>query len=262
MVKNEDFYAFNVSCTGASHLKEGKPCQDYSACWNSDEMAIAAIADGHGGEIHFRSDRGARFAAETAIECIKELIITKNTSLPKPVESLKSLEKSIIAAWHGKIANDARRDPINGDTILPYGTTLLATVMTWHYWFAIQIGDGKCVTINKDSSISQPIPWDESCFLNLTTSLCDEDAGDLFRQFYSEKLPHVIFLASDGLDDSFPINKNEEYLARIYKRIYDNFMKDGLRKGESQLQEILPLLTKRGSGDDVSVAGIINKKRE
>ncbi|MCL2130525.1 MAG: protein phosphatase 2C domain-containing protein, partial [Treponema sp.] len=197
---------------------------------------------------------------ETAIECIKQLIAIRNTVLPKPDESLNILKRSIIAAWHGKIANDARRDPINGDTILPYGTTLLAAAITGHYWFVIQIGDGKCVVINKDGSISQPVPCDESCFLNLTTSLCDEEADIIFRYFYSETLPDAIFLGSDGLENSFPVNKNEEYLAIIYKRIHDNFMKEGLLNGESHLREMLPLLTQKGSGDDISIAGIIRIK--
>jgi len=257
MVKNSNLFTFNVSCTGTSHLREGKPCQDYSACLNSDQMAIAAVADGHGGKIYFRSDRGARFAVETAIECIEELITIKNTSIPKPIVSLKTLKKSIIAAWHKKIENDVRLDPINGDTTLPYGTTLLAAAITGHYWFVIQIGDGKCVVIKKDGSISQPVPLDESCFLNLTTSLCDEEADITFRYFYSETMPYAIFLGSDGLENSFPINKNEEYLSFTYKSIYDNFMKEGFQNGESQLREMLPLLTQKGSGDDISIAGII-----
>jgi hypothetical protein len=265
MVKKMGISAFNAGCIGASHIKAEKLCQDYSASWQSGKIAIAAVADGHGANIYSRSDRGARFAVESAFDCIRELIMLKTVSLPNPDKSLSALEKSIIAAWHEKIADDIRSEPQDsdgnagstGDIINSYGTTLLAAAMTGNYWFAIQIGDGKCVAFNEDSSISQPVPWDERCFLNQTTSLCDEDAGNIFRHFYSEKLPLAVFLGSDGIDDSFSVNKNKEHLDNFYSVIYKNFIREGLKKGKAELQALLPKLTQRGSGDDVSIAGIL-----
>jgi len=254
MVKNS---AFSATSTGASHIKTNKPCQDYSLCWTTGKIAIAALADGHGADVHFRSDRGSRFAAEAAIQCLKEFVLQNKRALPDPATLLSALEKSIIAAWYEKIADDMRGDAIDGDAFIPYGTTLLAAAATERYWFAIQIGDGKCVVFNADNSITQPVPWDDRCFLCRTTSLCDEDAAGLFRHFYGETLPLAIFLGSDGIDDSFPVKDNEEHLARFYLEVYRNFVKEGLRKGSSQLREMLPLLTQKGSGDDVSIAGII-----
>jgi len=266
---------FNTSCIGASHLKAGKPCQDFSLSWNSGVSAIIAVADGHGSEEHFRSGRGSRFAAEAAVQCIKELILLKTDRLHDPDAALEALEKSIIAVWYEKIANDVQGDPIDGDAVSPYGTTLLAAAMTGHYWFAIQIGDGKCVVIDGGGNAAQPVPWDDRCFLNWTTSLCDEDAVRNFRHFYSEaqpsadklpsagellsagELPSAIFLGSDGIDDSFPLNENDEHLAGFYRNVFNNFINEGLHNGKKQLKEMLPLLTQKGSGDDVSVAGII-----
>jgi hypothetical protein len=262
MVNKARYYAFNASCIGASHIGEGKPCQDYSLCHAERKTAIAAVADGHGADIHFRSGRGARFAAETAFRCIGEFVKVKTSPLRDPYVLLSALEKSIVAAWYEKIVHDIKKDPFeaitNGIGILePYGTTLIAAAVTEHYWFAIHIGDGKCVVINEDNEAYQPVPWDERCFLTQTTSLCDEAAGDLFRHFYSETLPSAVFLGSDGIDDSFPVNENEKHLARFYLSIYENFVREGLRNGEAQLREMLPRFTKKGSGDDVSIAGII-----
>jgi len=251
------YIAFNATGTGASHIRESKPCQDYSLCWTTGKIAIAAVADGHGADIHFRSDRGSRFAAEAAIQCLKEFVLQNKRALHNPAVLLSALEKSIITVWYEKIADDIRGDAVDGDSFDPYGTTLLAAAVTEHYWFAIQIGDGKCVVFNADNRISQPIPWDDRCFLCMTTSLCDEDAASLFRHFYSETLPLAVFLGSDGIDDSFPVKDNEEHLARFYLEVYKNFVKEGLEKGSSQLREMLPLLTQKGSGDDVSIAGII-----
>ena len=262
MVNGSRLSVFSASCIGASHIHEEKPCQDYSLCRAEGKTAIAAVADGHGADVHFRSDRGARFAAETAMRCIGEFVTIKNAPLSDPSALLSALEKSIIAAWHEKIACDVKTDPLegvsNGVGILePYGTTLIAAAITEHYWFAIHIGDGKCVVINEDNEASQPVPWDERCFLTRTTSLCDEDAGSLFRHYYSETLPLAVFLGSDGIDDSFPVNENEKHLAHLYLNIYENFIKEGLKNGEAQLREMLPRLTQKGSGDDVSIAGII-----
>ena len=248
--KDLQFFVFNETCIGASHLKAEKPCQDFSDSY-LEQNAIIAVADGHGSSEHLKSDRGSRFAVEAAIKCVKELISTKNEKLTD--KDLHILEKSIIAKWHEKIANDLSNDPNS------YGTTLIAAGMTKNYWFAVQIGDGKCIVINSDDTITQPVPWDDRCFLNKTTSICDENAAELFRHYYSETLPKAIFIGTDGIDDCYPINDNEEYLAMLYKKIYDNFISEGMEKGQVQLREMLPILTQKGSGDDVSVAGIVMK---
>lgn len=64
---------FNVTKMGASHLKSGKPCQDYSLSWESDnkEIQIAIVCDGHGGETYVRSDVGSKLAAEIALTNIR-----------------------------------------------------------------------------------------------------------------------------------------------------------------------------------------------
>ena len=64
---------FNVTKLGASHLKSGKPCQDYSLSWESDnkEVQVAIVCDGHGGETYVRSDVGSKFAAEIALTNIR-----------------------------------------------------------------------------------------------------------------------------------------------------------------------------------------------
>ena len=258
------FSSFNATCIGASHLKEKKTCQDNSANLSLPAFSIIAVADGHGGEEYFRSDRGARFAVESAMKCIERFLLINDNLLNNTDESLKALEASILISWHEKILNDIKKNPVKfeqkrRDFFSPYGTTLIAAALTRFNWFAIQIGDGKCVVINNDKSVSQPVPWDERCFLNRTTSLCDEYAGGNFRHFYSKEKPLAIFLGSDGIDDTFPVNKNEEHLASFYQSVYENFKKEGFKKGEKQLRKMLPLFTQKGSGDDVSIAGIISR---
>lgn len=67
---------FSVTRIGASHIKSGKPCQDYSLDWQSDDgnLHVAIVCDGHGGDTYVRSDRGARLAAEIALRNIREMV--------------------------------------------------------------------------------------------------------------------------------------------------------------------------------------------
>ena len=122
-------------------------------------------------------------------------------------KALVWLFSSIISQWNEKIAKDAlERDLTDwerthvdqkyqddfklkrqkeGETFEKiYGCTLMVYVQTPSYWFAFHIGDGKCVFMSIDGGkliCQQPIPWDEKCFLNKTTSLCDSRAIEEFR---------------------------------------------------------------------------------
>ncbi len=61
---------FNKSIRGSSHLASDKPCQDYSISYNEKGVQILVVCDGHGGESYFRSDIGARLAAEKTVETL------------------------------------------------------------------------------------------------------------------------------------------------------------------------------------------------
>ena len=55
----------SFSCQGESHIAAGKVCQDYSlSAISEDNDGIAIVCDGHGGRRYFRSDVGAKIAAE------------------------------------------------------------------------------------------------------------------------------------------------------------------------------------------------------
>lgn len=74
---------FNMTKMGASHVKSGKPCQDYSLCWQSDDGGthVVIVCDGHGGDTYVRSDRGSRLAAEITLHNIREMIASTSPTL-------------------------------------------------------------------------------------------------------------------------------------------------------------------------------------
>lgn len=137
-----------------------------------------------------------------------------------------------------------------------YGCTLMAYVQTSDYWFAFQIGDGKCVSLTKVSDkleCNKPIPWDERCFLNKTTSLCDSQAIDGFRYCYQGdgSFPVAVFLGSDGIDDTYG---DEDGLYNFYVELYKIILQRGAKEAKKELKKTLPIISKRGSKDDMSIA--------
>lgn len=139
-----------------------------------------------------------------------------------------------------------------------YGCTLMAYLQTPHYWLAFQLGDGKLVTMHEENDaivFKQPVPWDDRCFLNKTTSICDSDALHEFRYCYQGdgQFPIATFLGSDGIDDSYG---DGEYLNNFYANLFKQIVKSGQDVAWRVLKKSLPQISKVGSKDDMSVACI------
>lgn len=267
--------SFNLSVQGASHIKKNKECQDASKSYCDEKMAIAIVCDGHGGDDYMRSAVGSTCACNAAERNIKSFLesVNKEQFFSNTEKRLKDLEASIINVWNQLIYAHYDQNPFteaelsgisekakkkytqDGRIESAYGTTLIAVAMTKDYWFGIHIGDGKCVAINPEGKFVQPIPWDKKCFLNATTSICDSDALTSFRHFYNEKLPVAVFVGSDGIDDCF---SNNEQLHNLYKTILYSFGTEEFDDAISGLKDYLPRLSAKGSGDDVSIAAMLD----
>lgn len=274
---------FDRRCQGESHKATDKPCQDFSFSKQSASHTIAIISDGHGGTRYFRSDVGSRLLCEVTARCLSEFVegIPSMTFSDKPYTAvgigdpmptvLQQLFGAIVVGWRKAVMEHADHHPLTDDEqaiAVPqnehewektYGCTLIATIRTSSYWLAFQIGDGKCVALREDGSPYEPIPWDDRCFLNKTTSICDTDALSRFRCCYGgiDTAPVAIFLGSDGIDDSFG---EEENLYNFYVQLAKGFSKDGHEASVKDLEQSLPILSKRGSQDDMSVAGIYDSR--
>ncbi|MBO7125009.1 MAG: protein phosphatase 2C domain-containing protein, partial [Bacteroidales bacterium] len=134
-----------------------------------------------------------------------------------------------------------------------YGCTLMTAVFTPDYWFAFHIGDGKMISLQGNPIFMEPVPWDDRCFLNKTTSLCDTEPLDEFRYCYcgDGSFPDAVFLGSDGIDDTFGDGEN---LAEFYIKIAKGIVENGEEKTSEEVKKLLPDLSKRGSQDDMSLA--------
>lgn len=194
--------------------------------------------------------------------------------------ALTGLFRSILTQWNMFITEHAQNNPLNEWELehveekfriefeeklkeddpsfaKTYGCTLIAYVQTPDYWFAFHIGDGKCICFDVEDElfkITQPIPWDEKCFLNKTTSICDSRALSEFRYCYQGDghFPEAMFVGSDGIDDSYGDNIDDFYI-QLFKMLSD---KD---KAQRELNKSLPIISQHGSQDDMSVASVYNE---
>ncbi len=266
-----NFKAFHMSERGESHLHDGRVCQDSSASFSDECGTVTVVSDGHGGCDYVRSQIGSAMACEAAVKNIRRLFenISPEAFLAEPDMMLIQLEAAIINDWNESVRSHYEANPFTEEELdcvsekagasyrsghrieRAYGATLIAAAVTRDYWFGIQIGDGKCAAFDEAGICTQPIPWDEKCFLNKTTSICGSDALRDFRHFYSEKIPTAVFMGSDGIDDSF---KNEEDMYDFYKTILYAFSISDYTQAVDELKAYLPRLSKEGSADDVSIA--------
>lgn len=260
-----------VSVVGSSHINRNKECQDRSRFFAGRKANVVIVCDGHGGEKHFRSSRGAEFAVETIISVadIFANTVTKKITESFRLKKLKDLEKNIIFEWRNKVAADIARDPFHEDEILKlslsdqkaisencylaYGTTMLCVLQIQDYNYIIQLGDGNIVEIS-NGQIILPLENDPRIHFNYTTSLCAEDAfGSMRDAIVHRQEQQAFFLSSDGVFNSFT---DETAFYDFVNMIYEN---RNCMEIESEIKDFLPQLTKEGSGDDVSIGLLFNE---
>lgn len=272
-----DYRAFNLTAIGASHIKKGTICQDCSQSREKSDCRLIVVCDGHGGADYFRSDRGSKFACKAFMDCMEnpDLISVLSAAVTEKQQKSRAeqLTKSIIARWNDLVEQDIVEYPFTDDELSgvsekarlkyesgerlqsAYGTTLIGAVLTKDFWMGIQIGDGKCVAVSESGEFTQPIPWDDECFLNVTTSLCDTNAANEFRFCFSRTLPAAVFIGSDGIDDCFA---GDEKLYNFYRLVLRSFSEMDEKTAVAQLNDYLPSLSEKGSGDDMSVGILVN----
>lgn len=284
----------NYSCQGESHKATDKECQDYSLALSDPDTlsTIAVVCDGHGGDSYFRSAVGAKLAAEITVKKIIQFLKEMDLSILEKCPStqvgifedkcqidslMRQLFKSIYVEWRGSIEKDALREltewEINNverqftdllsneeKVVKVYGCTLMAFVQTPSFWFGFHLGDGKFIMVNPKFEMSQPIPWDERCFLNKTTSLCGDEPCNDFRYCINvdSHSPVAVFMGSDGIDDTFG---DGDKLYAFYGDIIKALATEGKQSVLQSLKEDLPKLSTLGSKDDMSVAIVYDETK-
>lgn len=269
---------------GSDHIKHGILCEDSGLVLESEECRIFAVADGHGDSNCPRSQFGSNAACRIAAGEMEAFCTeihdheweAKLLSEDRDTERLiRQLVTSIAAKWIKTVREDLETSPLTDEEKAGctrylerydrgerlehiYGTTLIAALMTDSYLLLIQQGDGRCVVFDSNGAVSQPIPWDDRCFANVTTSMCDEDVIQSFRYCVIDLKQNSIaacLAGSDGVEDSFP---SMDMMHVYYRNLLLYASENGAEALNEHLAETLPEFSRNGSGDDVTICGIID----
>lgn len=260
-----------ITCIGQSHIKHGTPCQDSSLCQKGNAFRMIAVSDGHGSSSCPRSDRGSRLACRVAQEVFSGFSDT--VPLQNREEAARELCEEICRRWSAAVLSDYENDPFSEAELEKvsekyrahyqsgshvqhaYGATLIAVLESAAGILAIRCGDGECIAIDGHGHFSRPIPWNDKCDVNVTTSLCDTDAIEEFRWAWLEEMPAALWISTDGVDNSYPDPADlEEFYANLSVRA----LEQGCDAVTQELQSFLPVLTQRCSQDDLSAAAMVD----
>lgn len=287
-----DYEGFGIKCIGQSHLENNTVCQDNVQYIQSLKYIVVAVSDGHGGQRYFRSDIGSEYAALIGCEKLSEFLLKSNylfLDAKGKAIAIDQLIDSIVTEWNISVKEHIAHFPFKDSELSlvdpkdideykkltdsepnnmkpqeqyssifkAYGATLICIGMCDEFGIGLHIGDGKCVAMYEDGSMDEPIPWDEKCHLNKCTSICDKNAVSEFRVYvWENKIPMCVYIASDGIDDTF-----SDRLHSFYRSVTLDLIEPEFRDNVKNLEEKLPNISKNGSQDDVSIAGIINIKQ-
>ncbi len=248
-----------ASVLGDFHAREGRINQD-AVGWVPNDGAggriVAAVSDGHGASVHFRSDRGARFAVEQALD-----ILAWHMDDDDP--GVEALPAATVAGWRDAVLADMAADPLDrsgtrpGATLAPYGATLLAVAANDAEMTLLQIGDGDMLLLYADGRVVRPMVADADLVGEQTYSLCMDDAetrvkiASLWR---TSDWPMAVLLATDGVSKSF----RDEAAFQDAARQLAQHARDDWAAFAAELPDWLSAISHHGSGDDASLCLALN----
>lgn len=171
--------------------------------------------------------------------------------------------------------DENRINEISQNILHIYGTTMMAALQLPKCAVLLHQGDGRLNVVFDDGSIEQPVPWDARCEDTTTTSMCDEDVATSIRSKIlnlDERKVVGYLLGSDGVEDGYRDTYDDlggtHCLLGGVKAFYKDLLCKMVTLTEDEfkeyLREFLPAFSadgkfsRSGSGDDVSVAGIVN----
>lgn len=251
------------SVRGASHVRRDKPNQDAIA-WAPTgdqgkpildaEAFIAAVADGHGAPAYDRSDTGSKIAVACAIEALRRFV-GGGTGEGVVEEILARWREAVVADHQARAGTGTDWVEASSDVFTPYGCTLAAVAMAPGQLLVLQIGDSDVLFGYPDGRIERPLPVDQGLVGEQTYSLCAMDAAQRFRITTmaadgAQTWPDFVMLSTDGIAKSFADEKAFIAIASQYR---DTVKKVGLPEVLGRLDEWLAEVSKRGSGDDVTL---------
>ena len=261
---------FSTTYMGYSHKKSGGRCQDFSSSYKDPDKIVVTACDGHGGNLYIRSHLGSRYAS-LALNKVFLSISPRKMARFSDADLCESLRLAVLCEWNNLVENDLKTRRIRPHEIQKlneaeiealreypqkaYGSTLAGAAVIGNKLICVSIGDGGAFLFRKNRL--EPL-FDDSDepVANITNSLCAEDAFSHIRVTVRNwGANDNVLLCTDGLLAPYQSLAN-------FKLSFVDPAVALLKNGETDKIDsfIKELATKKGNGDDVSLA-LIYKKR-
>ncbi|MCL1925386.1 MAG: protein phosphatase 2C domain-containing protein [Defluviitaleaceae bacterium] len=259
-MEGKDFFkkwnSIGSSVIGASHEKRGLENQDSV----STNEHIIAVSDGHGGPRYTRSALGAFFATTIITEVCEDAIIKDAEDL----DGIKHLKARFLHLWQKAVEVHLEEYPeIDNEGNEPqiYGCTFLCAIAYPNLVLILTHGDGDILGVYENEVRDLTIQ-NEKNFGGATLSLASlKDSSEISHKvLVGDEIPSLIVLSTDGVKNSYD-DTDKEDLAQFYKiplAIKKSLEEEGAEKAEEKIKSLLEMITKEGSGDDVTIAVLYN----
>ena len=260
---------FGEYVQGASHIRNGRECQDSLKKVEKDEdTVILAVADGHGSDACPYSKTGSYVAVNVFCKILgdyletyagrPEILLTflKREGDTKVAQAIDAEWKRRILKIHVKCKRemiaDAEGNKDKASIYKMYGSTLLGLVITKDFLFAFQLGDGDIVKVS-EAGVQNIIEADKILGTE-THSLSKAESWKkaitfMKKQEENERLPVMYMLSSDGMANSF---KNDDEFKKTCNDYFALLNEHGAKAVSDNLKTWLNETSELGCGDDIT----------
>lgn len=261
---------YGESVQGASHIRKGVVCQDsYKQVQISENVALIAVADGHGSDSCPYSKSGSKIATNVFCKVIEGIYQNFSEDMDFLMTYLNregevKVAQAIDEEWKRRIwkahSDNKREKPVdeNGNpdkeaVYKQYGTTLLGLMITPSFLFAFQLGDGDILYVN--STEIQPVIEGDKILGTETHSLCKKDSWKkaisvIRNKDIDEDTPYLYLMSTDGFANSYRTQEDLYITCRDY---YNLIKEHGFNAVTSNLKGWLSETSELGCGDDITV---------
>ncbi len=260
---------------GRSHFRNSLPNQDAIAHHVSVDgrTAIVAVADGHGSEVHFRSDVGSKLAVGAAVRVL-ERFAGRDAADPGVLanELVGCWRESVQTHWnaHPLTADDDRRlvagtgwsgrAAVRDHPTLAYGSTVVAVAATPGRIVCLQIGDGQVLLVDADGRTRPGVGPDRRMRRGRTASLGHADPESFVRIGAHPRHrghPVLVLAATDGHCESYP---KESDFVESGKAWLDAARTEDPEGFAGRVDRFLDEAHHRGSPDDITLGFLVDRE--
>lgn len=255
---------------GYSHLKSKVRCQDRYRVKKRPEGTIISVADGHGSKKCVYSHEGAEIATEVFCDILIDLCKTYSNDheglrqfLTRNREEV--IPKKIVQQWRIRVENHhLKKHGEEKFSFSLYGTTLLGLFITDDFYFAVQLGDGDIICVDRNNNTDYVIK-PEKLLGTETYSISSKDAWRFMQSsmnFFSgdrTRFPVLFMVSTDGYSNSFLTGEEFMKSGGEYFKLIDTY---GTVRIKENLKSWLREISHDGCGDDIAMVLAYNKVEE